>query len=414
MQCHKDETNLFQTRSPPEHKACTDCHDVHGPPPSGAVCLKCHSDTKGKHVALAPERHKDCTSCHNPHSPKPEETRTSCARCHSTELTQLVRDGPESHAKNSCFTCHKPHENPLPAPGVCGSCHSEKAKLVQTAGPPKHRVCISCHEPHKFRISDVVGACSRCHGSMFDTGDKPFAHVPHQGDCKKCHTFHGSPGVPQTSCLGCHETVATQFKPPNPTHATCRSCHQPHTPASTAPARCATCHADKAAIAAMWPPASAHAKECNGCHQPHAAQAKKPCSECHAAEATSALGSKHECKQCHAPHAAPPGTGHAWWSRCSTCHAAKVESVKAKGPTHSECKNCHQPHRFAVPTCTSCHSAMGGRGLHASPKHAASCTSCHNPHVKSAPTREQCLACHTDKRAHEPNAKDCFTCHLFL
>ena len=34
-ECHKAETELFQTRSPPQHTACTDCHDVHGPPPTG-------------------------------------------------------------------------------------------------------------------------------------------------------------------------------------------------------------------------------------------------------------------------------------------------------------------------------------------------------------------------------------------
>jgi hypothetical protein len=377
------------------------------------VCLKCHSNTKGQHVALAPERHKDCTSCHNPHAPRPEDTRTSCARCHSTEVTQVARDGPEGHAKDSCFTCHKPHNNPLPAPGVCTNCHGEKAKLVQSAGPPKHRVCTSCHEKHRFRISDVAGACSRCHGGLFDTADKPFAKVPHQADCKTCHTFHGQPGVAQASCLGCHESVAAKFKPPNEKHATCRSCHAPHTPASTAPGKCASCHADKASVAAMWPPQSAHAKECNGCHQPHDARDKKACAECHAAEATSAMGGKHECKQCHPPHGAPPGAGHAWWQRCSACHGAKVESAKQRGPKHQVCQSCHQPHRFAVPSCTSCHADMGGKGLHAAPKHAASCTSCHDPHVEAKPTRDQCLACHTDKRAHEPNAKECFTCHLF-
>jgi len=413
MQCHEEETSLFQTRSPPQHKACVDCHEVHGPPPGGAVCLKCHADTKGKHVMLAPERHKDCTSCHNPHAPKPEDTRTSCARCHSTEVTQVARDGPEGHAKDSCFTCHKPHNNPLPPPNICGTCHADKAKLVATAGPPKHQVCTSCHQPHQFRVTDVAGTCTRCHGALFDTADKPFSHIPHQTDCKGCHTFHGEPGVPQAACLKCHEDVAAKFNPPNEKHAACRSCHQPHTPASTAPGQCATCHADKVAVAAMWPPASAHAKECTGCHQPHDARNKKACSECHAPEVASAMGSKHQCTQCHQPHAAPPGAGAAWWSRCSTCHAAKVQSVKERGPTHAECKNCHQPHRFAVPTCTSCHNDMGGRGLHAAAKHAANCTSCHDPHVKSMPSREQCLACHTDKRGHEPNAKDCFTCHLF-
>jgi hypothetical protein len=413
MQCHKNETNLFQTRSPPEHKACTDCHDVHGPAPSGAVCLKCHATTKGTHVALAPERHKDCTACHNPHAPRPEETRTSCARCHSTELAQVMGGGPEAHAKNSCFTCHKPHDSPMPPPGVCASCHADKGKAVAAAAPPKHRVCTSCHERHQFRIPDVGAACNRCHTGLFDVTNKPFTVVPHQADCKTCHTFHGSPKVPKARCLGCHETVATKFSPPNDKHGDCRSCHQPHTPASTAPGRCAECHANKASVAAMWPPASAHARACTGCHQPHAAQQKKPCADCHAQEAASALGGKHACNQCHQPHAAPPGTGHAWWTRCNTCHAKQVETAKERGPTHSDCKSCHQPHKFAVPTCASCHKDMGGRGLHAAPHHAASCSSCHDPHVKSLPTRQQCLACHTDKRAHEPNAKACFTCHLF-
>ncbi len=413
MTCHKEETALFQTRSPPQHKACADCHEVHGAPPSGAVCLKCHSDTKGQHVALAPERHKDCTSCHNPHAPKPEDTRTVCAKCHSTEVTQIVRDGPEPHAKDGCFTCHKPHNNPLPAPNVCANCHTDKGKAVLAAEPAKHHVCISCHQRHVFRITDVVAACSKCHQGLFDVSDKPFSHIPHQADCRNCHTFHGSPKVAQARCLTCHEDVAAAFRPPNAKHAECGSCHRPHTPASTAPAQCRACHADKAAIASTWPPSSAHAKECNLCHQPHDVRDKKACSECHAGEATSAMGSKHECKQCHPPHAEPPGTGPAWWSRCASCHEKKVESVKERGPTHSECRNCHQPHRFGIPSCTSCHADMGAKGLHAVAKHASSCTSCHDPHVEALPTRDQCIACHTDKRGHEPNAKTCFACHLF-
>ena len=59
--------------------------------------------------------HKDCTSCHNPHAPRPEDTRTSCAKCHTNEVTQVMGLGPEGHAKTSCFGCHQPHENPLPA-----------------------------------------------------------------------------------------------------------------------------------------------------------------------------------------------------------------------------------------------------------------------------------------------------------
>lgn len=92
--CHSDKAQMIQTRSPPQHGTCQGCHDVHGPKPTGAVCLSCHAKTKSKHVALAPGRHKDCTTCHNPHAPSPQDTRTACARCHTTELAQASREGP--------------------------------------------------------------------------------------------------------------------------------------------------------------------------------------------------------------------------------------------------------------------------------------------------------------------------------
>ena len=417
MQCHKDETQKFLTRSPAEHTTCVTCHEVPGPPPSGAVCVKCHAATKGNHVALAPAKHKDCTSCHDPHAPRPAETRTSCAKCHSAQVSQ-VSMGPEGHSKSTCLGCHQPHENPLPKANVCANCHADKAKLVATAGPPKHKLCISCHEKHTFKITNVATACSKCHGAMFPATTAGMAtpgtsKVPHSGDCKGCHTVHGSPGVPQTSCLKCHTKVATEFNPPNEKHGVCRSCHQPHTAASAAVATCASCHAAKADVATKWPPVSAHAKACNGCHQQHDVRVKKVCADCHAAETASAMGSKHQCVQCHAPHTAPPGTGPAWWTRCNQCHAAKVQSATLRGPTHSVCKNCHQPHRFAVPTCASCHKDIGAKGLHAVPKHAANCASCHDPHVKSVPSPQQCLACHTTRRNHEPTAAACQACHPF-
>ncbi len=87
--------------------------------------------------------------------------------------------------------------------------------------------------------------------------------------------------------------------------------------------------------------------------------------------------------------------------------------MKERGPVHSDCKNCHKPHEFGLPACTSCHTDMGSKGLHAVQKHAADCTKCHDPHVKATPTRQQCLACHTDRVNHEPAAVTCNTCHIF-
>jgi hypothetical protein len=419
VQCHEDKAQLLLTRSPPQHGTCTSCHEVHGPPPTGAVCVTCHAKTKGNHVALAPERHKDCTTCHNPHAPSPKDTRTVCAKCHLSELSGMAR-GPEGHLKDACFGCHQPHENPRPPANVCSKCHTDNARLVATAAPALHRTCTSCHEGHQFAIKDVASACLTCHGATPE-GRKPKAPEaglvdlagPHQGECKTCHTLHGSPGVPKAACFQCHDKVKSQFKPPNETHGNCRSCHQPHTPASTAPARCVSCHDVKAMIAARWPASSAHAQACTGCHQPHDVREKKACSTCHQAEAKSAMGGKHQCSQCHQPHMPPPGTGAAWWSRCDGCHAAKVESVKARGPKHSDCKNCHQPHKFEAPKCTSCHQEMGGKGLHAVARHAESCEMCHDPHVKSETTRTQCLSCHSDRRQHEPTAQKCQTCHPF-
>jgi hypothetical protein len=415
MQCHKKQAELLQTRSPKQHETCTTCHEVHGPPPTGAICLKCHSDTKGQHVRLAPERHKDCTSCHNPHAPLPEDTRRSCANCHSTEVTQVVRDGPAGHTKDSCFGCHQPHNNPLPPPNICAKCHAERAKVVASAAPPKHRVCLSCHQKHVFKITEIAPVCARCHGPMFPAASLGMAteKVPHQGPCSKCHQIHGSPGVPKTACFGCHKDVAAEFHPPNEKHAVCRSCHQPHKPAKVAIGACAGCHKDKAAIAARWPTGSPHEKQCNLCHQQHDVRIKKACESCHIKEGRSAVGSKHKCVGCHAPHAAPPGFGAAWWTRCNQCHADKVASVKLRGPTHSSCQNCHKPHRFGIPECTSCHTNMTSKGLHSVAQHAAHCSACHDPHVKADPVRAQCLKCHTDRVNHEPHAVKCQACHMF-
>ena len=415
MQCHKKQAALLATRSPKQHETCTTCHEVHGPPPTGAVCVKCHASTKGQHVALAPEKHKDCTSCHDPHAPKPEDTRTSCANCHTTQVTQLARDGPEGHTKDSCFGCHQPHNNPMPPANICAKCHAERAAVVASAAPPKHRACLSCHEEHKFKIAEIAPVCAKCHGEMFPSASlgMTLEKVPHNGPCKSCHTLHGSPGVAKSACLSCHAKVAAEFHPPNEKHAVCRSCHQPHKPKSVAIGACAGCHQDKALVAAKWPIGSPHEKQCNLCHQQHDVRVKAACASCHVSEGTSAMGGKHQCQQCHAPHTAPPGFGAAWWTRCNQCHATKVESAKLRGPIHSSCQNCHKPHQFAVPVCTSCHTDITTKGLHSTVKHSANCNSCHDPHVKAEPSRAQCLKCHTDRVNHEPNAVKCQACHMF-
>jgi hypothetical protein len=416
--CHNEQAVSIQTKSPAAHNDCAQCHDVHGPPPTVLVCIKCHGPTKQSHLTTAPGRHKDCLGCHDPHGATKTAARDTCAGCHTAALAQLAsHDAPRKHLANGCLGCHKPHDNPRPSADLCAQCHADKGKLVASAQQPKHKACASCHKEHRFAIKDIAGACASCHtGTVVATTPAGLSEGTHKGACKDCHTLHGNATVSKAACFACHKPIQAAFKPPagNEQHAQCRSCHTPHQPAAQATANCRKCHEKQVTVAATWPAKSAHAQACQGCHQPHDVKSKKACADCHAQEATSALGGKHQCAQCHAPHQATPGTGPAWWSKCGDCHAAQVTGAKTRGPKHSDCKNCHQPHRFSPPTCASCHADVPQKALHAVKGHAAAkCDACHDAHAKAEPNRGQCLACHTNKLKHEPEAQKCQACHPF-
>jgi hypothetical protein len=417
--CHAQQANLVAMRSPPQHGTCVGCHQVHGPKPTGAVCVDCHSKSKKNHVALAPEKHKDCTACHSPHTPAPAETKSACVRCHDQQLADVVR-GPSGHSKEGCFGCHQPHDSPKAKVDVCAKCHQAPSRLVASATVAEHRDCASCHTQHKFSIDNPKAACLSCHGpAQAGKAPKSAAAVvidatgAHKGACKDCHTQHGPPTVQKSACFACHATVQKQFKEINATHGVCASCHQPHKPAALAKDKCQKCHEPQSTAASKWPAKSAHAGPCANCHQPHDAKAVKTCAECHDKEAKSALGGKHACAQCHAPHKAPAGTGAGWWASCASesCHAAKATAVKSRGPKHSDCKSCHTPHRYASPTCASCHD-MSKRGLHSGKQHSK-CNDCHDTHAKSEFKREQCIKCHANMRDHQPTATQCQGCHVF-
>ena len=361
------------------------------------------------HGRVAQKGDADCAQCHTEHYG--ENFRIYKWETSKEEFDHRQTGYPLTgrHAGLRCEQCHNARHVP-----------AEDRKQIRVHDLNQtfeglHTACLSCHEEHKFKITEIAPVCAKCHGEMFPSASMGMTveKVPHNGPCKSCHTLHGSPGVAKSACLSCHAKVAAEFHPPNEKHAVCRSCHQPHKPKSVAIAACAGCHQDKALVATKWPIGSPHEKQCNLCHQQHDVHVKVACASCHVKEGTSAMGGKHQCKQCHAPHTAPPGFGVAWWTRCNQCHAAKVESAKLRGPVHSSCQNCHKPHQFGVPTCTSCHTDITTKGLHSTVKHAASCTSCHDPHVKSEPLRAQCLKCHTDRVNHEPNAVKCQSCHMF-
>lgn len=405
--CHNKQASLVLTQSPPQHQRCTNCHEVHGNPPSGAICGTCHKDNAKKMLA-GPAKHRDCTSCHNPHAPQVKVPAT-CAECHKQPLHQLVTLGPPSHIKAGCQTCHTVHGNPKADTKACSTCHKDKIALVAKATKPEHKLCQSCHTPHRFSIDPQSPPCAKCHSELTNAAQGLGAHT---GKCATCHVSHGAPTVAREKCLGCHEKIG--FKPPpgNADHMRCASCHKPHSKAVLASDKCGTCHGDKAKTATTWPAGSAHRDKCAKCHKPHDIRDKATCASCHEKQQASLGAGKHTCKSCHAVHEARPSDAKGWWGKCASCHAAQVKDVAAS-KKHDKCANCHAPHKFAKPDCKSCHAAAASTGLHVKKGHA-DCSKCHQTHSASIPQRNECLtACHADHSNHYPENKLCTGCHVF-
>ena len=413
VDCHeKNAKGLLGRRRAPtkttalKHKSCASCHVPHTWKAERSGCMQCHKErdaalpdaqpaastrpaptattstgrrrrapsassatpnTKGKHVALAPERHKDCTSCHNPHAPQARGhadvvrevplDRGHAGRC-ATAPKGTRRTAASAATSRTTTRCPPPeHLRQVP--------RATRRRSLRPPGPPKHQVVhlvppearVPDHRHRRRRARSATARCSTRRRARR-------VSVPHQADCKSCHTFHGEPGVPQTACLKCHEKVAAEFNPPNAKHADCRSCHQPHTPASAAPAQCRDLPrgqgGHRRAVAAASRRTRRRATSATS-STTSATRRRAPSATPRRRRARRA--SKHQCQQCHAPHGAPPGTGAAWWQRCSACHAAKVaerEGARAR-PTRSA-RTATSRTASPCPTCTSCHKDMGSQG----------------------------------------------------
>ncbi|MFT3764230.1 MAG: cytochrome c3 family protein [Minicystis sp.] len=330
--CHQDQATSIKTKSPAAHDACANCHDVHGPPPTAMVCLKCHGATKQSHLATAPGRHQDCTSCHAPHAATKSAARESCAGCHTAPHAEVGHDGPRAHQEKSCFTCHKPHDDPRPAADVCARCHADKSKLVAAAEPVKHRACASCHTPHKFAIADKTAACGKCHERQVTVAASWPATSAHAGACQSCHQPHDVKS--RKACSDCHAKETSSAL--GGKHR-CAQCHAPHqeTP-GPGPAwwsKCASCHATQATGARTRGPTHA---ACQNCHKPHRFDVPS-CASCHADVPQKGLhvvkGHVAKCNACHETHAkSEPGR-----AECLSCHTNKRQHE----PEASKCQACH-------------------------------------------------------------------------
>ena len=381
--CHRDQSPVANVARLAAHADCGNCHAPHRPAAEREACATCHERYRG-------HGHQHCVTCHDPH--KDKTSTKSCTSCHSKESTAVLA-GKGAH-KGGCQTCHAPHAAGS-VTARCASCHGQQSSAVAAAGNTAHGQCASCHRPHTFLASSGGDACKSCH--------KISTQGAHKGECRQCHTTHGSPRVGSTACAQCHSDIPRAKRGK---HAECRSCHASHQAASGGSLRCSQCHASQQAGAQSWQPTQ-H-KSCVSCHKPHDPSSAVSCTQCHAKQATTTGSKKHTCRTCHDPHQAPGG----WWNRCSSCHKSEASAVKSRGTTHATCQSCHKPHRLSKPGCTTCHNAMSRLGAHRESGHAT-CANCHDTHAKNTVGRAKCLSCHKDKTAHNPTARFCTGCHLF-
>ena len=320
MQCHEDKAELILTRSPP---AARHLHQLpRGPRPAADRRRLREAATRRRRATTSrsrPSATRTARSCHNPHAPSPEGHADRRARSATRpRSTQVMRDGPEGHAKDELLRLPPAARQPAARRRTSApSATPTRPRLVATAGPAEaprlHLV------PREARVHDHGQSPPPARPATAPRGRRPGAPDafvistggPHQGDCKRCHTLHGSPGRRRRR----RASSATRRSRPSssrPTRSTPTAgrATAAHARRATRPPRCAGCHEDKAAVAAKWPPASAHAKACNGCHQPHDVRDEEGVRRAATQqEAASAPGGKHQCTQCHPPHEAPPGHG---------------------------------------------------------------------------------------------------------
>ena len=263
LSCHdtKDATKIKGVVHNPAVRNCQKCHDPHQSdnkyqllkPTAGAdakenLCLTCH--TIGLNTPPKGSRHPaldmGCETCHVTHKTGErgkvefdyhltKATPALCIDCHDPKdagLQKAHQNQPFGTA--NCLTCHDPHQSANP-------------KLLQAfLHPPfADMTCEICHaQPKDGKVvlaqADVKAICGTCHDDKVKLIES--AKVQHPGaagDCTDCHNPHASkrPGLPKTNgveiCLTCHSEQAEMMKTAKAQHQPvfeegCGTCHEPH------------------------------------------------------------------------------------------------------------------------------------------------------------------------------------------
>jgi predicted CXXCH cytochrome family protein len=261
LTCHADK-NAAEIKGrvhKPAVRDCVKCHDPHESdnknqlrkPTSGDakenLCLSCHAiglnvpEKGSRHAALD----MGCETCHVTHKTGElgkiefdyhltKAPPALCLDCHdpsSADLQKAHQNQPFATA--NCVQCHDPHQSKLP-----------KLMAKYTHPPFADKQCEMCHAAPKdgkvvLTQTDLKAICGMCHDEKLKQIETAkVQHAGAAGDCTDCHNPHASnqPGLPKTNgveiCLGCHADIAELAKKPvhhQPAFGqACGTCHEPH------------------------------------------------------------------------------------------------------------------------------------------------------------------------------------------
>jgi Cytochrome c7 and related cytochrome c len=415
-----------------EKIACAACHSFatgEVDRPGVSVCVPCHEGESriehGTHGAAG----ADCGACHAflPTASHPAGIEAwDCMRCHAE--TQGEAPAVSIHAKSTCETCHRPHEDPSAEPSRCTGCHEDvttnHAAPDGTAPQESGAVCATCHQDQHAPAKAARATCAPCHGDN-DPIIPASATFEGHDTCIACHRPHDVGRDKPVACRSCHEDTPVLGAGRIAEHATCEGCHDPHAPSAELTRACVSCHTKRQTDH----PAAKGTETCSTCHSPHPPMGRKSparaCSNCHhdATEDSAFHGAKTTCRDCHRPHQFSVKLSNQ--ALCVSCHLAPVSAV-AGAEGHADCRSCHAglPHQPAAGTsdcngchadqartaaeghraCRNCHEPHGGNIT-------ASCTTCHADQHQAAPAGHRaCSSCHADAHAAQVT-KSCTTCH---
>ena len=263
LSCHdtKDASKIKGIVHNPAVRNCQKCHDPHesdnkfqllkpavGGDAKENLCLTCH--TIGLNAPPKGSRHAaldmGCDTCHVTHKTGErgkvefdfhltKATPALCVDCHDPKdagLQKAHQNQPFGTA--NCVSCHDPHQSASP-------------KLLQAFVHPPFgdKQCEMCHAPAKdgkivLVQADVKAICGTCHDEKLKQIES--SKVPHPGaagDCTDCHNPHASkyPALPKSNpvdiCLTCHADQPDMTKTAKVLHQPafvqgCGTCHEPH------------------------------------------------------------------------------------------------------------------------------------------------------------------------------------------